>query len=260
MITRFFINAALLATFGYASLAAFQSGVDVAGKPPARIREEVASPNVEILNRHASRLGCGTCIEVGGEVLVLTAAHVVHGYADPQQTRLTDADGNKRTYSTPARHLVEVSHQEDFGGWRSEGETLWVSADLDLALVRLLQRVPAIAVKKLLTRDSLALGEEVWYIGSPAGIYGRLERSIVAATRHEAGKRYWYGTNGCGYPGSSGGGVYVRRGDHYILAGAVLAGYTGCPKGMTLFCPPSDIHRFLDSYREYRKSLSSGSK
>lgn len=192
--------------------------------------------------------------------MVLTAAHVVHGYADPQQTRLADADGNKRDYSTAARHTVEVSHQEEFGSWQSQGEILWVSPDLDLALVRLLQRVPAVPVKELLTQDSLALGEETWYIGSPDGIYGRLERSIVAVTRHAADKRYWYGTNGCGYPGSSGGGVYVRRGEHYALAGTVLAGYTGCPKGMTLFCPPSDIQRFLASYREYRKALTSGSK
>ena len=202
---------------------------------------EVVAPYVEVLNPAQKGRGAGTVIEVDGEVLVLTAGHVVAGY------KVKDAEDLPATISKKALDLTESQPADVI--WYSPVEE---EKGHDLALLRPRNAKNLKPARLLLTPD-IKIGEPTWYIGTPMGEHGRLERSIVASLGERRLNHKWLGTNGCGYFGNSGGGLYVERGGHYHLAGVVTRISGSYPKAMVLSKTPQDILGFLDSYRQSKK-------
>jgi S1-C subfamily serine protease len=199
------------------------------------VQEEVVEPFQEV--RVAGGLGSGTVVKVADEVLVLTAAHVVEGAQnDGGPVHIRRERGHTTTLISC--DIVRYSPPEESGGD-------------DLALLK--PADPAGLVPAALgLGEKLPAGRDVWYIGSPDGLHGSLERSIVNKPEHrfpKTGKQTFFLVNGSGYYGSSGGGVYVRNDEgKLVLVGVVTRAATGGPK-TPLGCErPETVRKFLDGY------------
>jgi hypothetical protein len=176
------------------------------------LAQQVCAPYVAIVGPDAEVYGAGTVLRVRGELHILTAAHVVCGPKD-----LAPEIGEIRHYSTEAdpdepreARVVAYSAPEDAAGPKGD----------DLALLKPINPAGLSPARIAPKPFRLERGEDMWYIGSPAGEIAHLERSIYSRDRTWAGKTF-YITNGCAYFGNSGGGCYVKRGDTYFLVGVL---------------------------------------
>lgn len=218
------------------------------------LEKEVLAPYVQV-TASWSGTGAGTVIEVDGEKLILTAGHVVEGYASEPAPQ-TDEKGNKVVPEEKTIRKITIRKETAETASELEAAVLWYSppeeqGGNDLALLRP-YKADTLRAAPLLDRGILHLGESTWYIGTPAGLHARLERSIVAVRGFRLYGRNWTITNGCGYYGSSGGGLYVLRDGRYVLAGVVTRMFTNNPKGALLVKTPADIRGFLESYKKHK--------
>lgn len=253
-----FVLASLLspATFGLPALFLTPSPVHEAA-PVDLIEAEVVSPYVEVQCRWSGR-GAGTVIKVGDEVLVLTAAHVVEGFDRLEgEESYIDAKGDKHAKRIKNIRVPDIIKKLGDREDRRAAEVVWYSAPEeeggdDLALLKPTDDEGLKTARLLLTND-LKTGEDVWYIGTPAGEHGRLEKSIVSIRNRKVLGKPWTSTNGCGYFGNSGGGLYVARDGHYALAGVVCRMVqSGNPKTAILAKTPGEVKAFLDSYTRHK--------
>lgn len=229
----------LLATLASATLLPPQKAT--APTSISHLPEEVLAPYVEVGSPGGGGTGAGTVIEVEGEKLVLTAGHVVDGYkvkGEDERPATIRKQAEGLTSSQPADVIYFSPVEEKRGN--------------DLALLRP-RNAKGLKPARLLLTPELQVGEPTWYVGTPMGEHSRLERSIVALLHYQALKRDWIATNGCGYFGNSGGGLYVERGGHYRLAGVITRISGNYPKAMVMSKTPQDIARFLAAYRQSQK-------
>lgn len=223
--------------------------------PVDQIEAEIVSPYVEV-QLHGT--GAGTVIEIDGEVLVLTAAHVVEGYSSETKKPYTDENGKPADETTQNIDIPTIRKKAGNDEMKGEAPVVWYSAPEesggdDLALLK--PKSPAgLKAARLLLTDNLRWGETTYYIGTPAGMHSRLERSIVSLRHARLLDRTWTATNGCGWYGNSGGGLYVERDGHYVLAGVVTRKeVSNNPQNMIYAKLPTDIEKFLASYRKHKK-------
>jgi hypothetical protein len=209
------------------------------------VSEDVVTPFVEV--RTSRGLGSGQAIKLGDEILVLTAAHVVESlYGDdpknpknkPEQADLFRCDPNGDDVEICKADVIFYSAPNDEGGH-------------DLALLRPVS-AKGLAPAHLGLDETLEQGEECWYVGSPDGYTGVLEKSVLAKVRTKMdtipGEFLVVGGNG--WHGNSGGGVYVVRRGQYELVGTITYIDTENPKSC-LFCEPQEVIKdFLVAYQK----------
>jgi len=224
---------------------------------------DVVSPAVEV--RCSDCLGSGTVIKVPGteEILILTAGHVVEeSMKGHDETRL-DGDGNPHVEHikkpSPVKIFTKHGHTESV----VPAEVVWYSSPddqggHDLALLKP-DKVDGLNPAVLGLDEELTVGEEVWYCGSPAGLTGQLEKSIINSLDQDLdfSDRMFLTVNGLGWHGSSGSGIFVKRTDMigcgksqdgYKLVGVLVMGDDETPKS-PCFCEPQQVIKdFLESY------------
>jgi hypothetical protein len=213
------------------------------------VKTDVVAPAVSVREHRDAPCGSGTVIRLDGEVLILTAAHLVDGAAkkgDPVFIAVRQG-GDVET-----RRCRIVSY-----GWSGGPDS-----GPDLALLRP-DRAAGLAAAEVLRDDDAALdhGETVFYCGDGAGLHRSLERSIVNAPDWEpvdAGVgpyRTYTRVNGLGWYGHSRSGLFVRRRDRWVLAGVVvMLERARDPKSPLLCETPQTVRTFLDRYATGRKA------
>lgn len=222
------------------------------------IRTDIVDPYVEV--RTDKGTGAGTYIKVGDEILVLTADHVAEGCLeageDEEEARTTPARLIRYSKSGKADRitLADVVYRG-----RKENKK---GPDLALLRPRDVTAAPRYAV--IPAKIEVELGEDCWYIGTPAGVHARLERSIISGLDADPWHRFCGGTtirtNGCGWYGNSGGGLYVQREVDgvkvYRLVGVTVAGdppqgdLRANPKSQLAALDHEAITKFLAGYKK----------
>lgn len=199
--------------------ATFLCAILIPGQPGS-IQTDIVDPYVEV--RTTAGGGAGTVIKVGDEILVLTAAHVVAESAKamepktPEEAKRTLPEKNK-----PVFLCIETEHrrtviQADIVGYSTTED----KGGTDLALVK--PRDPAGLTPAIFCDQAkIEPGQECWYIGTPMGVHRMLEKTIVNRPLLEKNDHPYIVVNGQGTYGNSGGGLFVKSGDKYVLVGVV---------------------------------------
>lgn len=210
------------------------------------VKTDVVAPAVSVREHRDAPCGSGTVIRLDGEVLILTAAHVVDGAAkkgDPVYLAVRQG-GDVET-----RRCRIVAY-----GWSGGPDS-----GPDLALLRP-DRAAGLDAAEVLRADDAALdhGETVFYCGDGAGLHRSLERSIINAPEWEPDDepyRTYTRVNGLGWYGHSGSGLFVRRRDRWVLAGVVVMLERGRDPKSPLLCEtPQTVRTFLARYATGRKA------
>jgi hypothetical protein len=216
------------------------------------LRKEVVD-NAVILHVPGAA-GSGTLIDVNGERLVLTAAHVVDSCYQEETVTYLGPDGKEFARTRATVKEVEAVFRD---GTRLKGKPVWSNKDwrgggLDLALVRLdgdlgKRSVAATAFGE----DRFDEGEDAAYCGYGAGVEFSLEKTIVNQYRDR-----YLTVNGIGTWGHSGSGVYVVRNGKWVLVGVVVqyaADPRKYPKSPCECEGPKSVRDFLADYRDHAK-------
>ena len=156
---------------------------------------------------------CGTGVLVTRQIgpvtrtFVWTAGHVVR--------HLQNGDG-------AFRNATIYQERRDGGRYQSksqvEAQVIAYSdptAGEDLALLEVLQdnfRPRLVSTVFLLSDDIPAVGMELVHVGCTRGLYNSVSLGVVSQTDRELAGRMFDQTSTMGYPGSSGGGVFLRDG------------------------------------------------
>ena len=232
------VRCSLLAFIGFAVTWA---ATPFAAAPPPEIKQhqnlktQVIAPAVMV----GSASGVAVDLEMKGRV-ILTCAHVVGHHIESAIT----VGKSVVTYRPPAQVSV------GYGGPDSP-TIIWANivkydADADLALlkpVKPAEDLPLITFPQDDPRP--VVGEDAWYCGTGSGVPWNLDKSIINQVC-----RHWVTVNGNVWYGHSGSGVYVRRGDNYVLVGLVAQAATlpVTPKIPAKCVSWSRIKKFLDAY------------
>ncbi len=176
------------------SIACLIVGANMPGRVPAEPNVEwlVCDPYVEV--HQAGGIGSG--VYVGGH-RVLTAKHVVEAEGPITLLRVSPLGGMKTTWKAQVLrhdpvHDLSLLYIEEYAGL--------VAAGLDPSL-------------------TLKTGEPCWYVGSPYGYHRSLESSLINQPVRLIDGFPFATVNGNANRGNSGGPLYVRRGNTYVLAG-----------------------------------------
>ncbi len=138
--------------------------------------------------------GSGTVIRHDGSLKILTAAHVVEGSETVLITsRLT------RTLRVDREARVVARNEKD-----------------DLALLEVDDQ-DYLKAAHVFAVDDVELGEDAWYCGFGSGMSWNLQKTIINRDDHD-----WTTVNGMGWYGHSGSGLFVKRGDKWVLIGVVV--------------------------------------
>jgi hypothetical protein len=190
------------AVFGFIAVTAAFGFVEghACGPIPLDRRSEVdrwvVAPYVEVRTEGGG--GSGVVVRQGKRVFVVTAKHVA------------PCDG-------------EYSVRKERGDRTTEWRTKWLRAH-EKADVALLEPVDPRGLSAASINDKLKLkaGEDCYYIGTGGKLHASLKRSVVNRPwyRDEYG-RVWALVNGGAWFGDSGGPVYVKRDERWVLAGLI---------------------------------------
>ena len=157
--------------------------------------------------------GCGTGVLVTRKVYnvtrtyVWTAGHVVAG--------LRKTDG---TFATATIYQERRENNKRAGEVRTKAKVIAYSAPdsgEDLAILEILQdNFPAKGATFCLDTAPISVGTELVHVGCTLGLYNSVSLGIMSQTdRNLLGTGYTFDqTSVMGYPGSSGGGVYLKDG------------------------------------------------
>ncbi|MGE3809481.1 MAG: serine protease [Gemmataceae bacterium] len=196
------------------------------------VEQDICQPYVQV--NVGNSFGSGTVLNVGGQVLVLTAAHVVEDAVRETRSHWLDERGVVHERVERKYQPVTLVKKSSRGRREWQAEIVRYSppeeqGGHDLALLRPMEKsglVPA----HFNASTRLEVGMDCWYIGTPRGLHASLEKTILNKLDHEEeqlpGQRY-YVVNGHGTYGNSGGGVFVKVGAEYRLVGVVcrIAGW-----------------------------------
>lgn len=157
--------------------------------------------------------GCGTGVLVTRQIgpatrtFVWTAGHVVR--------HLRNEDG---TFRNAAIYQEERDRGKYKGKSQADAKVIAYSdpdVGEDLALLEILQdsfRPLSISAVFFLNNDIPAVGTELVHVGCTRGLYNSVSLGVVSQTDRDLYGRMYDQTSTMGYPGSSGGGVYLRDG------------------------------------------------
>ncbi len=183
---------------------------------------QVVSPYVEV--RAKDWFGSGVVIDVRGEQLILTAAHVV--------------EGQKKVTLYKRHEDEEMSTQ-----WTADVVRICESADL--ALLR--PRTPLGLTSAKIDHTARAVrGEDCWYVGSHSGVHASLEKSIINRPVICIEDKKYTLVNGNGWYGNSGGPLFVKRGGDYVLVGVIVRLAVVNPRAPLCAEPIVSISKFLE--------------
>lgn len=211
----------------------------------AGIKGEVVSPYVQV-NCDVGE-GAGVALDLRGEILVLTCAHMV------EDNKYTE-DGI--TFYSPLTLKKHHNKEEIFSSLADVVQVGDSDNGVDLALLH--PRSFGLSPARWDPKLKLELGEDCWYIGTPGGVHARLEKSILSHLDREFPclKGTYLGVNGCANHGSSGGPVFVKRDQHYYLCGVIARGgedYNNNPKCIGYAVDHTTIKKFLEHYEQKHK-------
>lgn len=233
-------------------------GWDAGHRGAGTLKGDVIAPYVEIQSSYGWGNGAGTCLQVDGETLILTAAHVVARNIKVRGAKFTPS----KVYYYKQEWDIPFPTLPSIGGWHLDPLPASREADLvwydppeeekghDLALLRP-RHAEGLRAAPLGLSETLEVGEDCWYVGTPNGLHGALERSIINRTDHQMGGNTFTVVNGNGWYGNSGGGLFVKREGGYRLVGVVTRGIGAnnpkCPLGAE---SPVAIRRVLEEYKK----------
>lgn len=130
-------------------------------------------------------------------------------------------------------------------GRKIEGRVIAIDAELDLALVQVSVRLPKV---EMLT-GPIWDGENTWVVGYPFGLSASITHGFISP---KAPKQELRQESASIWFGNSGGGVFVLRDGHYVLAGVTDAIYVKPMMGGILFAntvgffvPIESVKKFL---------------
>lgn len=220
--------------------------------PEGSVACDVVEPSVTIFTPVAA--GTGTLIEYKGELLILTAAHVAEDLYTPRVDLFINEKGEPVVQVNQEPLTADIITSD---GRSMKARPVWYSpkwseaGGVDLALLRPLGSTRGIRPALVLTEKDAApeLGEDLYYCGFGGGIFENLEKSIVNKVAEDHIR-----TNGIGFYGHSGSGVYLKREGRWKLAG-VLVRFAMDPRAnwrSPMECE-SRVVKFLDSYIESKK-------
>jgi hypothetical protein len=200
----------------------------------AKFDRQVIDPYVEVDGRVG--LGAGVVLNIDGQLLVLTAAHVANcslnedGSYSPMQIKKQHDTENMTTVWTC--DVVAICH------------------GADLALLK--PRIPVgLKPANFGAITPLERGEDCWYVGTAHGIHAGLEKSIVNRPFVTIRNHEFTAINGCGWYGNSGGPLFVKRRDDYMLVGIIVQiAALQDPKTPLLAERLEAMAAFIDAYRQ----------
>lgn len=169
-----------------------------------KLIDQVVTPYVEVRSDKGTGSGV-VLLDKNGQMIVMTAKHVVDGSTVVKLYKRTDCDDSDRSW------LADVE---------------MVGEEADLAIVR--PRVTDGLVAAKFDRSvKLERGEDCWYIGTHSLIHACLEKSTINRPQYRTesaygGERSYTLINGNGWYGNSGGPMFVKRGDDYYVVGIVV--------------------------------------
>jgi len=196
--------------------------------------------------------GSGTIIAHKGDMLVLTAAHVVADCVKPKTVKYRDVNGVEYTKIEQQYLPVTVSQSSKAGTrtWRCKivlYSPIEEEGGHDLAL--LLPEKAEGMHAAFRSQAPLEPGQDCWYIGTTLGLHRSLEKSIINRVEFEWEGNPFYVVNGNGSFGNSGGGLFVRHANKYILVGVVVRIWRG--HATPLMCQTQEtIAAFLEEYKK----------
>lgn len=204
---------------------------------PTPLQRYVIDPYVEVRSDHG--IGSATVIRWKGETLILTAAHVVSHEGEPEKAGIVlRQESGGKTVEREAE-VVHFSAPEEYGGH-------------DLALLKPADASGLVAAK-LGLKLKLTPGQDCWIIGTGGGIHRNLARTIINRTDFRAVKGNIFTLANDGWFGHSGGGLYVRDGEGYALAGVIVRIAWNGPRAPTLAQSQKTIAEFLGEYKPAKK-------
>lgn len=222
------------------------------------IERQIVLPHVEVRRNPDEYCGSGTCVQIDGESLVLTAAHVV---ADSlSTTRHVRIDENGREVVEEVREWQSLHLYNRLGGveWRRRARVAWYSAAEeeggdDLALLKPDSDADWHHARLRFDRK-VKVGEDAWTIGAGGSFHQNLDRTLIADVAFPCLDKTFTAVQGSTWFGSSGGGLYVKEKDGYALVGVVcrLWNPRGNPKAPALCQTPETIRRFVEAYRRHK--------
>lgn len=168
-----------------------------------KVDTQMIAPYVEV--RTDSGTGSGVLIDLNGSQVVLTAKHVVDNAKEFTLVKKTDCD------------CCETK-------WRAD--VLAIDPGNDIALLK--PRLPTgLPSAKLIGGVVLERGEDCWYVGTHSRIHASFEKAIINRPCYEGESAYgglhkFTLFNGNGWYGNSGGPLFVKRDDDYVVVGVVV--------------------------------------
>jgi hypothetical protein len=174
-------------------------------------------------------LGSGVVIKVNGTNKILTCYHVID--------------------NCPSLFVCKLSKDNLLKGQKAKLE--FFIEDIDLAILEL--DYPRSLKPVNLYIGEPSIGETCYTIGTPAGIYGCLDRSIISRKDYKTDgiSRLFYLVPSFGWYGSSGGGLYVYQDNEYRLCGIICMMFKTVPQGPLLVESNITINSFLKRYKEW---------
>jgi hypothetical protein len=200
------------------------------------IDREMLAPYVEVYTKEG--IGAGTCLQVDGHVMILTAAHVVEPAHKNKDLEIFASQDDGATITNRRCEIVAYSAVEPDGN--------------DLALLKPKCEtglIPAIFGPCA----HLDPGEDCWIVGSPHGLHRCLEKTIINRTDYEHLGHTWTVCN-AGWYGDSGGGLYVDQCGHYVLVGVICRLVaTDDPRSPVMAQTQDVVNKFLTEYGARKK-------
>lgn len=216
-----------------------------------QLKGQVIDPYVEV--RAGEGIGSGTVIEFNGEVLVLTAAHVVGCCVKDTKASVQDKDAKdvgqvERHYEPVTIRRISPLRQLDVQADIVLFSPVEESGGHDLALLKP-RSTEGLKATRFSASAKMRPGQDAWYIGTPIGLHRSLEKSIINQT-----DMAWHGniftvTNGNGTFGNSGGGLFVRDDRGFCLVGVVVRKAHGGDNSPLMCQTQKTILAFLTKYK-----------
>lgn len=224
------------------------------------IKQDISDTYVQVITRDGTNQwisgGSGQVVELfEKQKLILTAHHVIEKALEKTSVFSYNEAGEKKEITKVYKNKLTVGRGNTFYECKVIHYSPYAenNTNVDLALLQPLVDIPFNAAKLFSGKTSdLEAGEDFWYIGTPFGVSGVLERTILSDTNYYYPhfNSNYYLFNGNGTYGNSGGGAFVKRNGEYQLVTLVtLLAQPQNPKSSLCGVPVEVLNKFLNSYK-----------
>lgn len=213
--------------------------------PPSKVADHLQEISVTIKAASSEGSGVVKTRQIDGKAVnfVLTAAHVVDGLRRSEEI-VDPRTGTKRvkvTFSDASvvKELVEEGRR--VGELKMDAAVLRCAKDEDLAVLRILKKDFVKASVSFYQGDTIpVVGTDLYHVGSLLGQMGSnsLTAGIVSQIGRTLDKSEYDQTTCTAFPGSSGGGVFLRDGQYIGMI------TRGAGEGFNLMIPARRIRKW----------------